>query len=117
MKWLSLHVGGQKWRIDLVSRRSKKLASETEILEGLTDVDTCRIYVAKDLSPEGREDALLHEILHAVFFVSGARHQIDDLCTDGEHTDVVEERIIRCLTPVLHRVLKDLSFHFPKGPA
>jgi hypothetical protein len=52
------------------------------------------------------EDTLLHELLHAMMFVSGA-----DKIYDGD--PVKEERLVTALTPTLHRLLKDLGLKFP----
>jgi hypothetical protein len=115
MKWLTVHIGGQKWTIHAVRETSKHFAANAdENVTGITYPDNCLIYVSRDLAPGVREDALLHELLHAVFGVSGAEHVLDEECKAGPRK--VEERLIRCLTPTLHRLLVDLGFNFPKLP-
>ena len=114
MKWLDLHIGGQRWGVYLVPPRSKLLADTTtgvradERSVGRCDFDRCRIYVAKDIDQQAREDTLLHELLHALLHVCGA-----DAC----RSTAAEERLVISLTPLLHRLLKDLGFRFPKGTA
>jgi Zn-dependent peptidase ImmA (M78 family) len=118
MKWLSIRVGGQKWGVYLVKGNSRHFGTdENEEVDGVTYVDRCRIYVSSSLEPPVRDDTLLHELLHASFHVSGAQHALHEAVGgDAEKTDALEERVIRCLTPVLHRLLVDLGFRFPKGP-
>lgn len=110
-RWLALHVGGQKWSVYLVSARSKFLEDGAGgHLYGHTFLDQCRIYIDRDADEQSREDTLLHELLHACLHVSGGS-------IGAALDDVTEERLVRCLTPVLHRLLKDLGFRFPKGTA
>lgn len=114
MKWLVLRIGGQKWTVHAVRGTSKHFeASPDEDVQGITYPNKCTIYVSRDLAPGVREDALLHELLHAAFGVSGASHILDENCAEPRK---VEELQIRALTPVLHRLLADLGFTFPKPP-
>ncbi len=109
MKWLSLHIGGQKWSVYLVAGSSKHLREEDgSLLDGRTYYETCRIYVARDIDAEAREDTLLHELLHAMLHVSGAN------AAYGKDVEQ-EERIVAPLVPCMHRLLKDLGFRFPRG--
>lgn len=107
MKWLSLHLGGQLWGIYLVNPGNHRLVEDGERLLGCTYQDECRIYLARGLSDQVLEDTLLHELLHAALHVSGAALVINS------HSK--EEAIVRDLTPVLHRLLKDLGYRFPKS--
>lgn len=118
MKWITLQIGGQKWTVHTVRSTSKHFnANSDEDVSGITYSDRCLIYVSRDLAPGVREDALLHELLHAMIGVSGAGHVLDEACRDEPHlARKTEESIIRCLTPVLHRLLLDLGFNFPKLP-
>lgn len=110
MKWLAIHVGGQKYRVDVVRRKHPEL----EGADGVTDHDKCRIFVASEQEEQAREDTLLHELLHAAMYVSGAYSVLEGACS-GTDAHETEERMVRALTPCLHRVLKDLGFRFPKG--
>ncbi len=117
MKWLSLHVGGQRWGIYLVKAASRLLGGADAQCDGITYVDQCRIYLSKDVERPALEDTLLHELLHAIFYVSGAGNVLNDLCKGNpDKFERAEEQIVRSLTPVLHRLLKDLGCRFPKGP-
>lgn len=107
-KWLSIHIGGQVWGVYLVSPRSKHLQN-TE-LAGLCDTEKCRIFISKDLDSQAREDTLLHELFHALLYVTGAGKVFGG---DEEK----EEGFVLALTPVAHRLLKDLGFRFPAGVA
>jgi hypothetical protein len=116
MKWLSLRIGGQRWAVHLVRGGSAHFeADEDETVAGITYADRCRIYVSKDLDEQARDETLLHELLHAAFAVSGAWHALSET-VGPEASSAVEERLVRALTPVLHRLLVDLGFKFPKGP-
>lgn len=111
MKWLALRIGGQKWSVFLVPPKSKFLLgigkdAETDSVYGACDYEKCRIYINKTLEEGPREDALLHELLHALLHVSGA----DKVYKGGHKAD---ERLVTALTPSLHRLLKDLGFRFP----
>jgi Zn-dependent peptidase ImmA (M78 family) len=109
VKWLDIRVGGQRWAIYLVSERHKKLRDDNgDPCKGMAYFDECRIYIRRELSEQARDELLLHELLHAVFGVSGAAHAIGD---------DKEEDVVRDVTPVLHRLLVDLGFRFPKGTA
>ncbi len=109
MKWLALHVGGQAWAVYLVSPNSKYLVGEDgRRLLGQCDFERCRISISKDLDEGAREDTLWHELLHALLFVTGA----DDVYRGSARA---EERLVKALTPAMHRLLKDLGFQFPKG--
>lgn len=119
MKWFTVHVGGQNWTVELLPREHPQLCgdTETELCDGRTHPDDCVVAVANIMAPEARDDATLHELLHASFLVSGARHELVMKCRGSEkRADELEERLIRALTPVLHRMLKDLKFKFPKVP-
>jgi hypothetical protein len=111
VKWLTLNLGGQRWAVHVLRDGAKAL----EGAQGVTDVDTARIYVSRDLAPDVFEDTFLHELLHAVLYVSGGTQALEANCRAGRANDT-EEQVIRCVVPVLHRLLKDLGFEFPKGP-
>lgn len=109
MKWLSLHVGGQKWSVFVVSPRSKYLANDDGGFDvGKCHYNLCRITLSKDLDQGAREDTLLHELLHALLFVTGAERAYG-----GDPKK--DEMLVSALTPTLHRLLKDLGFRFPNA--
>lgn len=108
-KWLALHIGGQRWSVHIVSPKSKHLVDE----EGVRHVGRCvyvasRIYISSELSESVREDTLLHELLHALLYVSGAE------AAYGKSAKL-EEQLVSALAPMLHRLLRDLGFRFPRG--
>lgn len=111
MKWLQLHVGGQKWSVHLVKPHVKAL----EGAAGITYPERCQIYISSALDPAARDDTLLHELLHAALYVSGGCNVFAASCKSGQ-ADNAEEQVVLGLAPMLHRVLKDLGFRFPKGP-
>jgi hypothetical protein len=112
---MTVRIGGQKWAIHAVRGNSKHFnADPDEDVHGITYEQRCAIYISRDLAPAMREDVFLHELLHAVFAVSGAGHVLDENCKEKPRK--VEEDLIRALTPTLHRLLVDLGFNFPKLP-
>lgn len=104
--WLKLQIGGQKWRVHLVSPKSKHLVLDGSLCEGVCEFGKTRIFISNGLPEAAREDTLFHELIHALFYVSGARALISN--------DDVEERIVGATTPIFHRLLSDLGFVFPK---
>lgn len=116
MKWLSVHVGGQKWRVDLVRGKHARLTHDGRRCHGVTLYDEGKIYISREQSETALEDTLLHEILHAAFYVSRVHHTIHELCDGGDPglAEKVEEKMVESLVLVLHPLLKDLGFKFPK---
>ena len=111
MRWLKLHVGGQLWTVDVVRAAHPDLDDG----EGVCLFEKCRILISRDLSPEARDETLLHELLHAAMHVSGARKTVHGLAeAAGGEGDEAEERFVRGLTPVLHRLFRDMGFVFPR---
>jgi hypothetical protein len=107
-RWLTPMLGGQKWTVYLVSPKSKHLGSKDECLYGKCDYERCRIYINRTLDAALLEDTLLHELLHAILFVSGGEKVYG---CDGEKDEV----LVTAVTPILHRLLKDLGFVFPNA--
>ncbi len=101
--WLKLHIGGQLWRIYIVPSRSKFLDGGA----GRCDYNACKIYISKAQDDQAREDTLWHELLHALLYVSGAERAYN-----GDPK--IDEALVSVLTPVMHRLLKDLGFRFPR---
>lgn len=114
MRWLSLKFGGQKWTVDLVKSNHKALRDGDKSCHGVTLYDACKIYIAKEQSETVLEDTLLHELLHAALYVSRGHQKIHDLCADDQKAEDVEEAIVEGLVLVLHPLLKEMGFKFPK---
>lgn len=110
MKWLDVHIGGQRWGVYLVGPKSKYLLNEERGFDsGKCHYDKCRIAISKALDEQAREDTLWHELLHALLYVTGAEKVYD---CDADK----DEELVAKLTPAMHRLLKDLGFRFPRGP-
>ena len=119
MKWLALRVGGQRVAVHIVRPSHPAL----EGCEGTYIPNKNRIYISSELEKTAREDALFHELDHAVNFVSGAENLIMATLKTRRGRRLswraladLEEQLVRCRTPIWHRLLKDLGFAFPKGP-
>ncbi len=113
MKLRDLHIGGQEWEIHLVGKRSKFIRQNGKLVDGMCYFDKCRIYICKDNDPQSIEDTLLHEIFHAVMFVCGGSTALRAACIDDDAATKAEEAIVAGMTPIFHRVLKDIGFVFP----
>ncbi len=113
-----MHVGGQRWRVDLIKGNSRHFEAEhDERVFGITHADKCRIYIAREQDEQVREDTLLHELLHAVFGVSGASNLLAGVCEGRDVACKLEEDLVTSITPLLHGALKEIGFRFPKVPA
>ena len=109
-------IGGTEWRVEVVPRSDPRLVEDGEKLDGRCTPEQCLVLIADDLSSEAREELFVHEALeHAINHISGARHEMGLRCRSAKAADEHEERIVRARTPLLHRLLKDLGFRFPKG--
>jgi hypothetical protein len=87
----SVKIGVHKYKIKYVSK-----IFESEDL-GRTDNDVALLLVRDGLAPAMERDTLLHEMLHAIWYVSGL-----DANKEG-----IEEVYISALTPWLMMVLTD----------
>lgn len=74
--------------------REKKKAD----LLGETDNINTEFIIKKQQGPACKRDTVLHEVLHAIAFMSG-------YCNELEHA--TEERMVRALTPWILGVLRD----------
>jgi hypothetical protein len=112
MKWLALRVGGQRIGVYLVRPTHPKL----EGCDGIYHPTESKVYISNALEESVREDTLFHELDHVVNDVSGANHALSAVVAPSK-LESTEESIVRCRTPIWHRLLKDLGFCFPKGPS
>lgn len=104
-------IGGQKIEVHVVRGTHSKLEGCNGIYLPIEN----RIYLARELERTALEDTLFHEFDHVVNDVGGV-NQILASVVPKRKLDDVEESIVRCRTPIWHRLLKDLGFQFPKGP-
>lgn len=105
--WLRVRIGGQRWKIFLVSPRSKFLIDENgDRLDGLCEYDTCRIFINRDLSEDVFHDTLLHELMHAILHVSGATKFYKD-------SHKKDECVCGSVAPYLHSVLNEMGVKLP----
>jgi hypothetical protein len=108
--WLRFRIGGQRWRVVLVSPKSKHLANdEGDRLHGACDYERAVIYISRSLEGALLVETALHEILHALLYVTGA----EKVYNGNAEKD---ELLVSSLTPALHAVLLDLGFKFPTRP-
>ena len=104
-----VQIGGQRWKIKLVHPGNCHLIGDGGApLHGCCELAKCTIYISKALCEDAREDTLLHELLHAVVYVTGA----GEAAFAG--VPAIEEALVGTLTPTLHQVLRDFGFRFPR---
>lgn len=122
LKWLAgLNVGSQKIDVHLVPPDDARLEGNY----ALYDIAASRIWIANNLSPSNRNEKLFHELDHAVNEVSGANRLLEDVVKAsrkrGAAADAsflaLEENLVRARAALWPRLLQDLGFVFPKGPA
>jgi hypothetical protein len=121
MKWLDLRVGSHRVAVHLVKPTDPKLEDNL----ALYDHDNAAIYISSALEASVRNEKLFHELDHSVNEVSGANLSlrnavkaprkrgpgIDSACVE------LEEALVRARAAIWPRLLQDLGFVFPKGPA
>jgi hypothetical protein len=90
----SIKIGGRTYSIEISNDLNDK-APEPSM--AVVNHMKQQIFIDKDLIPEQRETALLHEILHAI----STNYSLD-----------FEEETIRRLESALYQVLKDNKLHF-----
>lgn len=122
MKWLDLKVGGRRTVVNLVKDNDPRLENNNALYDPAKNA----IYISTALDASEREEKLVHELIeHAVNEVSGANHKLLSSVkaprkrTPGAQFKVyeeLEESIVHDRTPLVHRLLRDLGFVFPKGP-
>lgn len=78
-----------------IDRESVRMHSD---LQGCCRYIKCEIHIRPGQSPDSEADTLLHEVLHAVFDMTGLGH---DLAADD-----LDESVIRRLTPALLGVIR-----------
>lgn len=82
-----------------VEQASSLIDDDGASLDGVFDTETMRIYVRDGQSPEGEQDTINHEILHALLLLSGAKAFIaKELRTPAKEYEI-EEVLVRILTP------------------
>jgi hypothetical protein len=84
-------VSGHK--VDIVFTDREKLKAD-----GLLYYRDNSIHIAKEQCQSQQASALLHEVLHAVFYISGL---------SSEFRSQTEEKIVRALEPFLFQLLRD----------
>jgi hypothetical protein len=110
VKWLALHVGGQKIAVHVVRRKHRMLDGA----DGAYHPERACVYLASDLEEGPLEDALFHELDHVVDEVGGVNNLLRTVIAPSK-IDAIEEQLVRARTPIWHRLLKDLGFRFPRG--
>lgn len=115
-KWQSFYIGGQKWTAYLVAPTNPDLQPETpgdKPYVGRCLFDKCVIKISRELGDQAREDTLIHEILHVLIRSSGMWDVLEEAV--GENVaGRAEETFVSVGTPLLHRLLTDLGFRFPR---
>ena len=94
----TIKVGGFIWTI----QEDEKIATEGSVY-GSTHHGKQQIFIDPDISQQKKEQTLLHEIMHTVFWQSGLNFRY------RENKDF-EEDVVTSLSMGLYQVLKDNNF-------
>jgi hypothetical protein len=94
----TIKVGGFQWTIE----ESKDVTHEGSVF-GTTHHHTQKLIIEPDISVQKKNQTILHEMMHAIWWQSGLDRMFGDLKTDREN----EERIIHALSMGLYQVLTD----------
>jgi hypothetical protein len=101
-----IKVGGTIYTVNEV----KGLVSKVEMF-GNVDFSDCVIQVDADISDERKEQTIIHELLHAIFFESGfgPEEQSEDLVTRASNVlhQVIVDNIDILATPDEEEAIKD----------
>lgn len=100
--WRQFKLGGETWKVKLVSPKSKFLMLAGRQSTGTCDYDTTTIYLSRALERSALIATFLHEALHAILYVS----QADESYGKDERT---EENIVGPMTPTLHQFLQQTA--------
>lgn len=64
MKKKSVNIKGKKYTIEYVSNFSDKFGNG---VDGICDLEKCKIYIDASLSEERKFHVMLHEVMHGLF--------------------------------------------------
>lgn len=109
--WFRLRIGPATWNVYLAARELLTALMPGHDYEGCTLLEESAIYINRELPRDRWPDVFVHELLHAVVFVSGATET-------APLSDSREEKVVAALAPLLTHALLDLrSLRLPKPPA
>jgi Zn-dependent peptidase ImmA (M78 family) len=91
-----IKVGGLKWTVE----QNRDIATEGNVF-GSTHIQTQKIFLNPENSPQLMGQTLIHELLHAIWYSQGLTKRFD-----GD----TEEQIIDPLAKGINQVLKDNKF-------
>ena len=94
-------IGGFDWTI----HENQDVAREGNIF-GSTHFTTQKIFIEPGLPEQKRDQTLLHETMHAIWWQTGLERIVED--------KKLEEKIIHALSMGLYQVLKDNNLPFGK---
>lgn len=110
---MKIQVGGQLWTMREVSAESERLHEDEDEeyeIDGRCFLDDCEIVIRKNMHPDRKTEARIHELIgHAAFDVSGAKHILREALERKDDADDTEERMLRAWIPVIHQILKQWS--------
>lgn len=97
-----LKIGGFQWSVE----EHKDVAHEGNVF-GSTHTQSQKFFIEPDLAIQKRDQTLLHEIMHAIWWQSG----LGKIYNDKEHKEI-EENVVHGLSMGLYQVLKDNKLSF-----
>ena len=106
-KICSVDVCGYKYTV--FSADPSRVLGMSETDEGYCRTEDCKIFLNKDLHHSRVPEVLLHELIHAIFDASGICYLFQLYLPDQhEAQGIMEEMMIRVLTPALRTTLRQV---------
>ena len=97
-----IKIGGFIWTIE----ENQDVALEGNMF-GSTHYRTQKLFLEKESTQQKKEQCLLHEIMHAIWWQTGLNERYKE-------KREIEEEIIQTLSNGIYQVLKDNKFYDPK---
>ena len=97
-------INGIKWQIKLVAADSNKLfRSDGSKTVGMTDWNTCTVYIADNLQERFYEKVLCHELCHCICFSYDIKMSIDEEENLAEWVSRYGRKVIELLDDLLYK--------------
>jgi len=79
MKQFKVKLLGMQLQVILLPhKKMQKWADKGEVLWGYFDGDARKIYLSNKMDQARRKRILMHELVHAVFYITGITNMLDD---------------------------------------
>ena len=97
-------INGIRWRIQYVSTNSSKLTrSDGSRTVGMTDWNTCTVYLASNLRGDYLDRVLCHELCHCICFSYGIKMNIKQEEFLANWVSIYGREVIELLDDLLYK--------------